>query len=106
MPVHTVDSTVLVGVEVAVMVAEVVGVVTSQVAKPRGFSWNAATIALAWPAMSSHSSALLDSKKDAALHSNAVSVGVAAAGPANSLTAAKNAATVSAHVSAASTPSK
>ena len=44
---HTVDSTVLVGVEVAVMVAEVVGVVTSQVAKPRGFSWNAAIIALA-----------------------------------------------------------
>ena len=38
LPVHTVDSTVLVAVEVGVVLGVVVGVMTSQVAKPRGFS--------------------------------------------------------------------
>ena len=53
--------------------------------------------------MTSHSAGV-DSKKDAELHFNAVSAG--AAGPENSLTAAKNAAAVSAHVLPASAPSK
>ena len=83
------------------VVTEVVGVVTSQSVKPRGFVLNAASMLLRCSAKTSHSSGSIV-KWNASSHTRPSSC---MAGPANSLTALVNAVAVTSQVSPASTPS-
>ena len=88
-------------VVVCVVETDVVGVVTSQSAKPRGFVLNAASMLLRCSAKTSNSSGSIV-KWNASSHTRPSSC---MAGPANSLTALVNAVAVTSQVSPASTPS-